>query len=420
MKRSSVIFPLLLALLAIAIPGTLHAQDADDEEPTPGEEPPVDSPRFTTVTGNGSSAADFQGSLQVVRAPASNSAQKGAPIEIFPEASRVWMAVRDTDPVPIERARRGGEWLCTKSSCNAQTGVTGPSQQGDSVLRSIKLQTPTLPLPVTIWRRVRGHGKLDFDPILLGRRSYSHVCAYPPTAIEGSKAPKKDPKQVEICHDGTPVSPEPDSAEILLGLEWPRQAELAGFRYLAIVDACGNARVQPFQRSFNVPVLEVPTSDCGRPDGRVLRVFPSGSFIRVTAFNIDGPAAGDVMNVTYRVAVPPLENYSDADPAKLLFPDFKLNDLKIDCGPSAARRGPVDMLGRPLPPPGAPGGPSSSAPYRTPPAGAEPEPEQPKKKDGDGGDGGGATPPGPLPPGVDPGTASGLVSPGDHGGAGVG
>ena len=413
MKRSSALFPFLIALLSIIVPGTLHAQDADDDEPTPGEEPPIDSPRFPIVAGQATSAADFQGSLQVVRAPSSNGAQKGQAIEIFPEASRVWMSVRDTDPVPIERARRGGEWLCTQSSCNAQTGTTTASTQGDSILRSIKIQTPTLPLPVTIWRRIHGEGKLDFDPVLLGRRSYAHVCSYPPTVVEGSKAPKKDPTQVEICHDGTPVSPEADSAELMLGLEWPRQAELAGFRYLAIVDACGNARVQPFQRSFNVAVLEAPTSDCGRPDGRVLRVFPSGSFIRVTAFNIDGPASGDVMNVTYRVAVPPLENYSEAEPAKLLFPDFKLNDLKIDCGPSSTRRGPTDGSGRPLAPPGFPSPASGSSPYRTPPANAEPKP---KKKDGDGGDGDGDG--GPTAPKLEPGTASGLV--GDGAGAGAG
>ena len=84
-----------------------------------------------------------------------------------------------------------------------------------------------------------------------------------------------------------------------LGLEWPRQSELADFRYLAIVDSCGNARVQPFHR-FTCPSSRSPPAAAG---GRrkVLRVFPQGGWIRVTAFNLDAPAAGNVVNATYRV-----------------------------------------------------------------------------------------------------------------------
>ena len=58
---------------------------------------------------------------------------------------------------------------------------------GDFLLRSIKLQTPVQPLPLTVWRPARGSaagaqpgtpsgasttGRLLFDPVLLGRRDY--------------------------------------------------------------------------------------------------------------------------------------------------------------------------------------------------------------------------------------------------------
>ncbi len=61
---------------------------------------------------------------------------------------------------------------------------SGQSAIGDQMLRSIKLQTPTLPLPLTVWGRLTEDGQrlLDFDPVLLGRRSYRHVCAYRPVA----------------------------------------------------------------------------------------------------------------------------------------------------------------------------------------------------------------------------------------------
>ena len=347
----------LVVLLALVAPHAGFAQDDPDPEPEPQPRLPQPLQPAGSTQGN----ADFSGSLQVVRAPAAAAAAAKLGIEIFPEASRVWMAVRDADPVPVERARRGGPWLCQKAACSQQAGTLGPSAEGDAMLRSVKIQMPTLPVPVTIWRRLKsGFGKLDFDPMVLGRRSYSHVCAYPPTVSDDASAPKKDPKVVELCKEGEPATVESDQVDLLFGFEWPRKAELAGFRYLAIVDSCGNARVQPFQRSFTVPAYEVATSSCGRPDGKVLRVFPTGGFFRITAFNLEAPASSDVMNVTYRVAIPPLENYSEAEPAKLLFPELRLNDLKIDCGPQL-RRGPSG-------PGGVPRGPSSKGPkLATPP-----------------------------------------------------
>src|SRR6185369_2130266 len=122
----------------------------------------------TTTSPNGPpTAADFPGALQTLRAPAGAggaSGQSRGP-EIFPDSSRVWMSVRDTDPLPIESARRGGTWLCSNGQCTAQNGDAGQSTIGDNMLRSIKLQTPTLPLPLTIWGLRNEHGErvLDFD-----------------------------------------------------------------------------------------------------------------------------------------------------------------------------------------------------------------------------------------------------------------
>src|SRR4029079_17427708 len=112
-------------------------------------------------------------------------------------------------------------------------------------------------------------------------------------------------------------------------------------------------RVQPFQRTFTAPVFLVASGGCGTPDGQVLRVFPSGGWVRVTAFNLDQPAMGNVINATYRVSVPPLENLVDSNPARLLFPDPVLDDLKIDCGPGL-RKAPTEG-GIPVPPPGMQG-----------------------------------------------------------------
>src|SRR5690606_23323271 len=129
-----------------------------------------------------------------------------------------------------------------------------------------------------------------------------NVCAYPPVKDRAALGTEVPP-----CPDRRGQMPTPDSAEMRLGLMWPQTSELASFEYIAITDTCGNARVQPFQRSFTVPVYHVASGGCGAPDGRVLRVFPSGGWVRVTAFNLDSPAAGNVVSATFRVAVPPLE-----------------------------------------------------------------------------------------------------------------
>ncbi|NUP05030.1 MAG: hypothetical protein HOW73_03100 [Polyangiaceae bacterium] len=379
----------------LCLPQTGLAQDEPDEPDEPPPQPPVG-----LRIGNGSSAADFKGHLQIVKAPGvtPNAASKLG-IDIFPEARKLPMSVHNVDPVPIERARRGGEWLCTKANCSAMGGVAGESLEGNAMLKSIKVQTPAMPVPVTIWRRSRKdpNGKLDFDPSLLTQRNYKHVCAYPPLESADGKSSGKKPDQMERCMHGEPADRRPDEGEIFLGFEWPRQAELAGFKYLAVVDSCGNALVYPFQRSFVAPAVDVVSGGCNVPDGRVLRIFPSGSFLRVTAFNLEAAASDDIVQVTYRVAVPPLENYSEAEPAKVLFPDFKLNELLIDCGPQLAR-GPVDAHGMPIVP-GAPSHKDKARPKLVPVE--EPPKPQPKKVAPD-------PVPGEEPP-VDPNTGMKLV-----------
>ncbi|WP_437911648.1 hypothetical protein WME73_29035 [Sorangium sp. So ce302] len=389
-RRSAMFLSAVALALAIAAPATAPAQD--DPETDTGETEDEETPEPATSLRRPTDAApmavpaDFGGSLQVVRAPAgtaSAASSAGGP-EIFPDARRVWMSVRDTDPVPIEAARRGGRWLCSGGGCAAQTGDPGQSPIGDQMLRSIKLQTPTLPLPLTVWGRLTEDGQrlLDFDPVLLGRRSYRHVCAYRPVADAprspvGAPAAPSPPSslsplssdRVDVCRDGRPEPPPADAGELTLGMQWPKQSEMADFHYLAIVDSCGNARVQPFQRTFTVPVLEVASGGCGRPDGKVLRVFPGGGWLRVTAFNLHAPAAANVVNATYRVTIPPLENLVESNPARLLFPDPLADDLKVDCGPTPiAPRADAGSL----PPPGSarPPGPRAASP--APPGGRNP------------------------------------------------
>ncbi|WP_437332132.1 hypothetical protein [Sorangium sp. So ce394] len=376
-RRPAMLLSAVALALALSAPAAAPAQDepetdageADDGAPAGGPAsarsaaPPMAVP------------ADFGGSLQVVRAPAgavgAATSSAGGP-EIFPDARRVWMTVRDTDPVPIEAARRGGRWLCSGGGCAAQTGDPGQSPVGDQILRSIKLQTPTLPLPLTVWGRLSEDGQrlLDFDPVLLGRRSYRHVCAYRPVA-EPARSPSgapaaPPPERVDACRDGRPEPPPADAGELTLGMQWPKQSEMADFHYLAIVDSCGNARVQPFQRTFTVPVLEVASGACGRPDGKVLRVFPGGGWLRVTAFNLHAPAAGNVVNATYRVTIPPLENLVESNPARLLFPDPLADDLKVDCGPTPIA--PPRAEPGSAPPPGSPRPPGPRPPAAAPPA----------------------------------------------------
>ncbi len=176
---------------------------------------------------------------------------------------------------------------------------------------------------------------------------------------------------MDVCRDGRPEPPPADAGELTLGMQWPKQSEMADFHYLAIVDSCGNARVQPFQRTFTVPVLEVASGGCGRPDGKILRVFPGGGWLRVTAFNLHAPAAGNVVNATYRVTIPPLENLVESNPARLLFPDPLADDLKVDCGPTPIA--PRTDAGS-IPPPGSarPPGPRAPLPLPRRAAGALP------------------------------------------------
>src|SRR5262249_34233613 len=129
-------------------------------------------------------------------------------------------------------------------------------------------------------------------------------------------------------------------------------------------------------RTFTVPVFEVAAGGCGKADGKVLKVFPSGSWLRVTAFNLDAAAAGTVVNVTYRVTVPPLENLVESNPARMLFPDPQLEDLNVDCGP-ASRRAPAGPDGLPTPPPGV------NPPSAPPPAAPPPDAAPPKEPSGE-------------------------------------
>lgn len=376
LRRVAFLARLLLTIAALF--GTLSpslaafAQEPDEVLDEP--DVPAPGPGVTT-----SGAADFTGSLQVVRGPGGASAP-AASLEIFPDASKVWLSIRDVDPIPVETARQGGKWLCAGGGCTATIGETGQSKIGDDMLRSIKLQTSSLPLPLTIWGRVgaRGQRFLDFDPMLIGRRSYAHIAAYEPVPPGQKKVPK-----VTARRDGKEAARTPDMGELTLGLSWPKQSELADFRYLAIVDSCGNARVQPFQRTFIVPVLLVAQGGCGSADGTVLRIFPSGGWIRVTAFNLEQPASGNVVNVTYRVSVPALENLVESNPARLLFPDPVQSDLQVDCGP--AKRRALTPGGIPTPPPGAqmtkpgaaPAAPPGAAPSAPPAAPGSASPAAP-------------------------------------------
>jgi hypothetical protein len=384
--------------LVVCLPVAAFAQPV---EPHPDEPEP-------TEPATQQSAADFDGSLQVVHGPSSGNAPKEASIEIFPDASRVWLHVADTKAAPVERARRG-DWICGKNACSATTGTMGQSTVGDSMLLSIKVRAPTMPLPLTIWGRKDANGKpqLDFDPVLLDQYSYRALCTYkplvqdnpasPPQGAPAAPAPAQpgdggagpaatpaNPANADItkCDDapgGPPVPVTPDAAQIVLGMQWPDKAELADFRYLAIVDTCGDARVMPFQRTFSVPVVEIASGGCGAPNGQELRVFPQGGYLRVTAFNIDAPATGDVMNVTYRVTMPALENLEESNPARLLFPDIMLKDLRVDCGPPI-RKAPTDKSGAPMPPPVPPGVPPGKGPNVPVPPGKGPPPT-PKEPD---------------------------------------
>ena len=340
-----------------------------------------------SASPTGEIPADWKGAVRLLRVPGPSTAtaEGKAAAEIFPDARRAWMHVHGTDPRPIEGARRGArEWVCSKgcsltlpegSAAGPSAGTAGAMDNiGDQMLRSIKAQTPVQPLPLTIWRPERGSaagvtrltpsgavtsGRLLFDPVLLGRRDYGHVCAYAPVDKAAASG-----TEVEPCLPSRPQSmPTPDSAELTLGFQWPRTSELADFQYIAVTDTCGNAWVQPFQRTFTVPVWEVASGGCGHTDGKVLRVFPSGGWVRVTAFNLDAPAAGTVVSATFRVSVPPLEDLVSADTPPLLFPDPLLDDIIVDCGPRALKAAPgPGGIPRPAPADGAAPGPKAAPP----------------------------------------------------------
>lgn len=383
--RADRLLGLLTALLMVLFSATAAAQPEEEPEDPPEDQPtpPEVSPIRVNPGGQapGSSPIDFGGALQIMRAPGPDAGPSGVVgkiTEIFPDATKVYLSIRDIDPVPVETARRGGPWLCSGGKCGTESKAMGASSIGNRMLRSIKLQTPALPVPVSIFARGEGDkGVLLFDPKLMGQRHFGHICSYKPIEGEGGAAPGKADK-VRACSDTQPRPNEPDTAELTLGMQWPDASEIADFRYLAIVDSCGNARVQPFRRSFTVPVIEVVSGGCGKPDGKVLRIFPHGSFVRVTAFNLQAPAVGNVVNVTYRVEVPALEDPAASEPARLLFPDIA-KDLRVDCGPRLLKAAP-DARGIPQAPPGA-----------RPPGAAPP----------------GAVPPGAAPPGAKPPAAPG-------------
>jgi hypothetical protein len=381
--------------------------------PQEGEFEPAD-PVDPAMSGGAAEVKDWSGAVRVLRVPGATGpgpAEARAAQEIFPDADKVWMHVYGTDPRPIEGARRGTRpWICSEgcdltadagSSPAATTDAgTHAANIGDWMLRSIKIQTPTQPLPLTIWRpNAKGGvsrtdtfsgatttGQLLFDPVLLGRRSYKHVRAYPPVTAKG-----KPGEEVRVLGEGRQMMPTPDSAEMVLGFQWPQTSELAAFQYIAITDTCGNARVVPFQRTFTAPVYHVASGGCGNADGRVLRVFPSGGWMRVTAFNLDTPAAGNVVSATFRVTVPPLEDLVSANTPPLLFPDPRPDDLVVDCGPQILKartgeggipREPGDAL------PGQKAPPGKSLPGQTPPPGKKlPGQTPPPGMGGGGGDG---------------------------------
>ncbi|RLB54412.1 MAG: hypothetical protein DRI90_20265, partial [Deltaproteobacteria bacterium] len=396
----------LAALILLLVSPIAHAQPVPIGDP-PGPPPAIPTaPRPTGPTGPtvappGSEplAKDWSGAVRVLRVPGAagiGPAEAKAAAEIFPNSNQVWMHVYGTDPRPVEAARRGArEWICS-SGCQLTVGEGGaddgasPGQSstiGDAMLRSIKIQTPTQPLPLTIWRpQGDSGGELLFDPSVLGRRSFNHICAYSPVTKRA-----KTGDEVRRCpQQAPPERPTPDSAAMRLGFLWPRTSELATFEYIAIADTCGNARVQPFQRLFNVPVMHVATGGCGAPDGRVLRVFPAGGWLRVTAFNLDTPAAGNVVSATFRVNVPPLEDLVSDKQPRLLFPDPVMGDLTIDCGPMVlkARRGKggIPRRGPGLALPGQKAPPGKSLPgQKAPPGKSRPGAGKPK-------------PPGPVAP----------------------
>lgn len=372
MRSHRTLMAALAACCLCIVSGAAVAQDEDA--------PPIDDPGFTTNAASGELVKGWEGASRVLRVPgtAGGGAEERAAAEIFPDARKVWMHVSGVDPRPIEAARRGASaWICARGCEMSSEDAPGQPPVGDRMLRSIKVQTPAMPLPLTVWRpRGAGSkGELLFDPVLLGRRTYDHVHAYPPVSPTQAPGTIDD---IPALGQGRRKMPTPDSAEMFLGMQWPSSSEMADFQYLAVTDSCGNARVMPFQRAFTVPVFHVASGGCGKADGTILRVFPAGTWLRVTAFNLDAPAAGNVVSATFRVTVPPLEDLVSDDTPPLLFPDPKIDDLVIDCGPVVlkARRGPGGIPRKPgdgspgqTAPPGMRAAGGQTPPGQTPPPG---------------------------------------------------
>jgi len=350
-------------------------------EPTDVEPfvPPVPV-RPTFHGAGGALASDFRNAVRILRVPGNGefgAAEANASSEIFPDADKVFMQVIGTDPLPLEAARRGARpWLCSSGCALSQPEGGSVEPMADELLQSIKLQTPTNPLPLTIWqpRATAGgdgsvNGKLMFDPRLMGQKTYTDRCAYAPVSQRAKlgDAVKDCWSERKLSPAGGSTAPS-GSAEMFVGLRLPVATTNARFQYVAVADTCGNAHVYPFQHTLSVPVV-IASGGCGAADGRVLRVSPSGGFARVTAFNLDATAAGSVASVTYRVSIPPLEDLVSAEPAPLLFPDIRMDELLLDCGPRLLPSAPPSMPS--APPPGAPG---AKAPPPPPPS-----PSPPKK-----------------------------------------
>ncbi|MBM4358216.1 MAG: hypothetical protein FJ096_08895 [Deltaproteobacteria bacterium] len=350
-------------------------------------------------------AVDWQRADRVLRVPGAgevSAAEASASAEIFPDADKVYLQVIGTDATPIEAARRGAKrWICS-SGCTLSMPQDGaPETVANEILQSIKLQTPTNPLPLTLWHPTSDAGqpgslggKLLFDPRLMGRRDYQDRCAFAPVT---QRARVGDPvgdcwtERRLVPRHGSSI-PTADTAEMFLGLRMPAATTNARFQYVAVTDTCGNAQVYPFQHTLSVPVYLVASGGCGSPDGRVLRVFPSGGWMRVTPFNLDAPAAGSVASVTYRVSVPPLEDLVNPEPPPLLFPEVRPDELVIDCSPQLlkARTGPGGVprtppgKGEAVAPPGKPPrGPAKkgapTAPPATPTQTVPPPPSDPSR-----------------------------------------
>ena len=338
----------------------------EDVEPTPPPPlpplPPLPPIPFEPTFGGsgGALTKDWRNAIRILRVPGSGDfgdAEASASSEIFPDADKVFMQVFGTDPAPIEAARRGARrWLCSTGCAMNQPEDSTPEPIANDILVSIKLQTPTNPLPLTIWQpsETSPGGKLMFDPRLMGNRSYQDSCAFAPVTSRAKLGDRVgDCASERKLPAGGRSMPKPSAAEMFLGLRMPVATTSARFQYVAVTDQCGNAHVYPFQHALSVPVV-IATGGCGKADGTVLRVAPSGGWARVTAFNLDSTAAGGVASVTYRVSVPALENFVSAEPAPLLFPDIRMDELTLDCGPRLLPPKPVATAAPPPNPKGPP------------------------------------------------------------------